>query len=334
MVDLGGMKTNAVLFALAVVALLPAARARAAEPAPARPLAVDALVASVNGDPVTLSDVQETLRPHLENARRAMPAERDPDVLYRIAFTNALRDLENKQLVLQQYWAGQARLPENAVDRAATERIEKLYGGDVHALQLDLAREGRTYAEWKSDLEERLIVSNMRQLYVDSNVHVSPAEVVRAWETDRDSYIPKPAVHVAVAVFPAAEPAAREAFLARVAGGEPFEKLAAGSGERERELGAGDYGWIDPAVQLAPSFSAAVLALEDGGTSEPLVLGDWCYLLHRVETEPVETPALDSAWEKIENALWARASEAQFRAWIDHLRGQAAIREYLPDDLL
>ena len=323
MLDLAGMKTNAALCALALLAAA----------APARPVSVDALVASVNGDPVTLSDVQGTIRPHLENARLAMPGERDPDVLYRVAFTNALRDLENKQLVLQQYWAGQARLPENAVDRAATERIEKLYGGDVHALQLDLARDGMTYAEWKRELEERLIVSNMRQLYVDANVHVSPAEVVRAWETDRASFVQAPAVHVAMAVFPVADPAAREAFLARVAAGEPFEKLAAASGERELGLGAGDYGWIDPAVRLSPAFSDVVLALGDGETSEPLVLGDWCYLLHRVETEKLETPTLASAWEKIENELWARASEAQFRAWIDHLREQASIREFLPDDL-
>ena len=327
------MKTNAALFALAAFAAAAPVRAEPTGPAPARPLSVDALVASVNGDPVTLSDVQGAIRPHLENVRRAMPAERDPDVLYRVAFTNALRDLENKQLVLQQYWAGQARLPEYAVDRAATERIDKLYGGDVHALLLDLAREGSTYSEWKKELEERLIVSNMRQLYVESNVHVSPSEVVRAWETNRVAYVPAPAVHVAAAVFPAADPAAREAFFARVAAGEPFEKLAAESGEEERALGAGDYGWIDPAVQLAPAFSAAVLALRDGETSEPVVLGDWCYLLCRVETEKTEEPTLSSAWERIEGALWERASEAQFRAWIGHLREQAAIREFLPEGL-
>ena len=294
---------------------------------------VDSLVASVNGEPVTLSDVREAMPRHLDAARREMSAGRDPNALVRAAFTNALREVEDRRLVVQKYWAGQARLPEHAIERAAAERVEKLFGGDLNALQLQLAREGRTYSEWKEELEEYLIVSNMRQLYVDANVRVSPADVMRAWEARRDEFAPKARVHVAMAVFPAGDSEATAAFLARVAAGEPFESLVANPTDAERVLGAGDYGWIDPNSELAPAFASTVLALRDGKTSPPIVVGDHQYVLCRVASEKVPEPTLAGAWDRIEETLLSEASEALFRSWIGHLRERAAIREFIPEGL-
>lgn len=312
--------------------LLPVAFAAAA--AGAAPLTVDSVVASVNGEPVMLSDVRAAMRPHLEAARRADPRlAGDPDALFRAAWSGALADAENRRLVVQRYWAGDARIPPQALERAATERIEKQYGGDVHALQLELAREGLTYSEWKDDLEEFMIVSNMRQLYVGSNVHVSPGDVAREWETNRAAYVEAPRVHVAIAAFPGSDADAPAAFRARLAAGERFDWLVSKPSEEARLAGAGDYGWIDPRASLAPTFADAVLALPDGGVSDPVALGGWNYLLCRVESEKRAEPTLAETWEKIEDALWNRASDALYRAWIAQLRDGAAIREYPPEGL-
>lgn len=299
----------------------------------AQTIPVDSLVASVNGEPVTLSDVRASIRPYLERARRAMPLERDPRAVYRVAFTNALVDLENRRLVIQKYWDGDLRMPEYALDREATASVERLYGGDMHALQLELAREGRTYSEWKDDLEENLIVTMMRQTFVNGNVHVSPAEVVRAWETRRSDYVPAARVHVAMAVFPAGDSEATAAFLGRVAAGERFEALVAEPSDAERALGAGDYGWIDPATELAPVFASTVLAMRDGRTSPPIMVGDHQYVLCRVASEKVVEPTLAEAWERIEKDLWEKAADSLFRDWVAGLRQGAAIREFLPEDL-
>lgn len=299
----------------------------------AGPVPVDALAATVNGDPIAVSDVLSAIRPYLADARRAAPLEKDPEALWSAAWTNALRDLENKQLVLQQYWAGDARLPDYAVDRTATERIEKQYGGDVHALQLALARDGLTYSDWKEMIEEQLIVTTMRQTYVNANVRVSPADVARAWETRRSEFAPAPRVRVAMAVFPAGDTEKTSAFLARVAAGESFADLVAAPTDEERMLGAGDYGFVDPAAALAAPIASTVLALADGKVSPPVVLGDWQYLVCRVETEKTGTDTLESAWERIEDTLWAEAAERRFEAWIAHLREGAAIREFPPEGI-
>ena len=294
---------------------------------------VDAAVASVNGEPVLLSDVHAAIRPYVEDAMRAMPGATDPDAVYRAAFTNALADIENRKLVLQKLRADEMRLPDFAVDRAATERIEKMYGGDIHALQLELAREGMTYSEWKDSVEEQIIVSMMRQTYVGANVHVSPGDVARAWETNRAAYVDAPRVRVAMAAFPAADADAPAAFRSRLAAGERFEFLVSQATAEQRRLGAGDYGWVDPRAKLAPAFADAVAALADGGVAE-VVLGDARYLVARLESEKRAEPTLAEAWERIEADLWAKASDALFAAWIAQLRGGAAIREFLPEGLL
>ena len=293
---------------------------------------VDALVATVNGEPVVLSDVQAAIRPYFEDALRTMPGEPDPDAAYRAAFTNALADIENRKLVVQKFRADEMRLPDFAADRAATERIEKIYGGDVHALQLELARDGMTYSEWKDGVEENLIVTMMRQTFVNANVHVSPGDVARAWETNRAAYVEAPRVRVAMAAFPAADTNAPAEFRARLSAGERFEWLVSQATDEQRRLGAGDYGWIDPAAKLAPAFADAVAALADGGVGE-VVLGETRYLVARLESETRAVPTLAETWERIEEDLWSKASDALYRSWIASLRDGAAIREFVPEEL-
>lgn len=294
---------------------------------------VDSLVATVNGQPVTRSEVQAAMRSYLQSAARDAGLRRlPPREIARAAFTNALADAVNRKLIVQKYRAGDLRMPDYAVDRTATERIERDYGGDVHALQRELASDGMTYSEWKDMIEEHLIVTTMRQTFVNANVHVSPGAVVREWEENRDDYVPKPRVHAAIAVFPAGATNELAAFRARLDAGEKFEALVAAPTDEERMLGAGDYGWIDPVAKLAPEFANALAALPDGA-SAPLVLGDWTYLVCRVESETVPETTLESAWEDIEETLWNRQAERTYESWVAHLREGAAIREFLPKDL-
>ncbi len=306
----------------------------AAAPLFAETLTVDSAVASVNGDPVMLSDVQAALRngPFLEDARRALSPDAPEADVGRAAFAAALADLENRKLIVRKYREGELRMPDYAVDRAATERIEKRYGGDVHALQLDLAREGLTYSEWKDGIEENLIVTMMRQTFVGANVHVSPGDVVRAWETNRAAYVDAPRVRVAMAAFPAADTNAPAAFRARLAAGERFEFLVSQATAEQRRLGAGDYGWVDPRAKLASAFADAVAGLRDGGVAE-VVLGDARYLVGRLESEKRAEPTLEETWERIEDDLWTKASDALYDAWIAQLRDGAAIREFVPEEL-
>lgn len=296
-------------------------------------LTVDAVAATVNGESIALSDVQANLRPFVEAAHRAMPTEPDPDVVFRAAYANALADLVNRKLVVQQYRRGDLKMPDYAVDREAVERVEKLYGGDMHALQLELARAGLTYSEWKDMVEEDLIVRMMRQTFVNANVHVSPADVRRAWETNRLAYVEAPRVHVAIAAFPAGATNGLAAFRSRLAAGERFDYLVSRPTAEERRLGAGDYGWIDPSAKLAPAFAEAVLALPDGGVSEPVSVDGLQYLLCRVESEKREEPTLEETWERIEEDLFNRQAEALYANWVGHLREDAAIREYPPEGL-
>ena len=306
----------------------------AAAPLRAEPIPVDSVVASVNGDPVLLSDVKAALRagPFVEDARRALPPDAPEDDVLRAAFAAALADLEDRKLIVRKYREGELRMPDFAVDRAAAERVEKHYGGDLHALQLDLAREGMTYSEWKDGVEENLIVTMMRQTFVNANVHVSPGDVARAWETNRAAYVEAPRVRVAMAAFPAADTNAPAEFRARLSAGERFEWLVSQATDEQRRLGAGDYGWIDPAAKLAPAFADAVAALPDGGVGE-VVLGETRYLVARLESEKRAVPTLAETWERIEEDLWSKASDALYRSWIASLRDGAAIREFVPEEL-
>ena len=122
------------------------------------------------------------------------------------------------------------------------------------------------------------------------------------------------------------------AFRARLAAGERFEYLVSQADDEQRRLGAGDYGWVDPRAKLAPAFADAVAALADGGVGE-VVLGDARYLVARLGSEARDEPTLAETWERIEEDLWTKASDALFAAWVAQLRDGAAIREFLPEGI-
>ena len=64
-----------------------------------------------------------------------------------------------------------------------------------------------------------------------------------------------------------------------------------------------------------------------------MVVGDHQYVLCRVASEKVAEPTLAEAWDRIEEDLWTKASDALYRDWVAGLRAGAAIREFLPEDL-
>ena len=74
------------------------------------------------------------------------------------------------------------RLPAHAIDRFAAEILQTRFNGNLQELQKELSARNLTYAEWRSQQEEAMIVSAMRQMFVNGNASVSPNEVAQAYE--------------------------------------------------------------------------------------------------------------------------------------------------------
>lgn len=296
----------------------------------AEPLVADALVATVNGESITMSEVLRQIRPYLQDSRKALPRNASDDERFDWAYRKCLTDLENRRLVVQKYWEGDARIPDTAIDRIAAETLEDRYGGNYAELQKELAEDKMTYAEWKDALRDRMIVASMRQTYAETGLHVSPTEISRAYEARKGEFTVPDTIHLFVAAIPAADTNAVARFPERLAAGESFEALAK---EMSVDLSAkdgGDYGFVDPAEEFAPVLAKAAFALSDGQTTPGIPVGPNVYFLRRTESKPGHTTALPDVWDTLEKDLLAEKREAKFLQWVERLRASSQITETAP----
>ena len=287
---------------------------------------VDGQVAVVNGRAISFSEVVRDVPLHVEALRAEGAAPADSEALFRAAFRRALDEAEERVLVLQKYEQGEMRLPEHAIDRYAAEILQNRHGGNLQELQRQLAARNMTYAEWRDDLQERMVVASMRQTFVDGNAAVSPNEIAAAWEARKAEYSRPARMHLRVVSVPAADTNAVAAFAARLAAGEGFGAVAADLAPGQD----GDYGFVGGENALAPMFMDAAAALADGAAAGPLELAGKAYFLHRIESEEARTVPLAEAWEDLRGELLAARRRELFKTWTGRLRAAAAIRETLP----
>ena len=289
----------------------------------------DGLAALVNGTPITIGDVLREQPRWLRDEVAAAPRDADPAALWATAYAKALRALEDKELVLQKYRSGDMRVPPHAVDRAVSSILENRFDGNRQALLADLSRRKLGWEEWRSSLEEEIIVSSMKNAFADGSATVSPSEVARAYETLKaERYSTPERVRVFLAALPGEAEA--EAFAARLRDGADFATLARAHSTDSRAAAGGDCGLVTPRDEFAPALAAAVEALAEGGVSQPVELGGKHYIVRRGETVAAGSRPLQEVWEELRKELLEKRRAELFDAWTGHLRDAADIREFTP----
>lgn len=294
---------------------------------------VDGVAAFVNGDSVTVRDVVAGIPDQLRMlAQDTALREKSQQEVFALAYDASLEECINKQLVLQDYWQGEQRIPDKAVLSSVNEFIESRYKGDFSALLRELEKTRMTYDDWKAKMEEQIILRSMRQTYVGANIHISPNDIAAVY-ANRKSEFKQPS-KVNVLTFALADDASFEAkyakFKERLAAGEDFGAIAKEMSVDAMAEAGGDYGWIVPDDVLSPVLAEAVKTLADGKMSEPVKLGANRYIVFRKDSVPAKTLTLREAQADIERELYNQEAERIYGSWIKRLRGDAKITTFDP----
>lgn len=290
---------------------------------------VDGVAAFVNGEAVTIRDVVTGIPDQLRlMASDPLMRDKNQQQVFEAAFKSSLEECINRRLIIQEYWAGEQRIPESALVKSLNEVIETRYDGDMATLQSDLAKSHLTYDDWKKIMEEQIIIRSMRQSFVSANIHISPNQIAGAY-TGQKSQLTEPEKINVLTFALIADHTFEEklaSFRSRLATGEDFETIAKALSVDAMAEAGGDYGWIVPDEVLAPVLASAVKTLKDGKMSEPLVLGDKKYIVFRKASRPTKTLTLREAQEQLERDLYEKEAQRLYESWIVRLRGSAKIK--------
>ena len=247
----------------------------AALPAAARDaLLVDRVVAVVNKDVITLTELAQGTERAAAELRRQRIAAPERAVLERQVLQRLV--LDKAQLQLAESTG--MRVDELQLDRAV-QRIAQNNGMALSEFRRALERDGVDFERFRAELRQQILLSRLREREVDDRVQVSETEIdayLEEYKASLASAVEYDVAHILVRVPEQARPEQVEQARARAArvreqarAGADFARLAASDSDAGDALQGGALGWRAPG-RLPELFAEALRDMQPGAVSELL----------------------------------------------------------------
>jgi peptidyl-prolyl cis-trans isomerase SurA len=284
------------------------------------PVVVDRVVAVVNDDIITMSDLQRELQ------KRA-------DITDQRLMLEGMIDRKLQMAVAK-------RSGIDVSDRELTEGIDDIMKRNnmtAAQFELALAKEGLTLEQYRAELKEQMTLSRLFNKYVRTGLAVDVAEARAFYDKNAKQYsLPEEVKvrHLVVAMPEKASPAqvkaAQEkaaALMERVRTGEDFIRLIrehSGSPSAKQD---GDLGFVQRGHAL-PELEAAAKSLKPGEFGGPVRCDDG---FHIIRVEDIRTPVqpFEKVKEEITRMLFEQKMENTYRVFLQALRSEAHIENRL-----
>lgn len=291
--------------------------------------AVAAVVATVNGTPLTrdrLDAAVRTLLPYESFHKNLSPAKL-VDVRNR-----ALTEIVEDELQYQE--ARRLGLSVSDAD------IEKMLGDAAsrypsrQAFVDALAKEGATLADIRQEIRRALLIRRAFDLRVTQRCGVTTADAQAFYAANPTRFVEPERLHVqaiTIGVDPSGGAKAWAAGRSRadevrrlLEGGASFETLARQYSTDATASRGGDMGLVHRG-SLTPEFEAALATLPAGAVS-PVIETLYGYHLVRVtETQPARPRSFDDVAPRLQRDLATERCESTRQAWVRTLRDAATI---------
>jgi peptidyl-prolyl cis-trans isomerase SurA len=304
------------------------APAAAAEQPTDGPRLINAVVAAVDGKPITLRELEIFEK---GRARLLSPPERKSRA--------TILDAMVKSRLFK------AEFDKNGI--TATDEDVGLYidsiladgGSSREQVKAALENIGLTWDDYFARMREEVEKFALINREIRTRVNVTPEEVERYWR-DNPQYVHEDSVeigHIYLPFPPRADDAARDQVRTaasaayEMARTRSFEEAARRYSQGPTAQEGGTLG-IFGRGQMAPDFEHVVTKLDTGEISEPFEAGGAMHILKLIKKYPAGRIPLEDVREKIRAKLYDQALDARFKRWVDEdLRNRHHVTVMLDD---
>lgn len=254
-----------------------------------QPVMLDKVVAVVNDSVVTESQLHQQMaaaRQQLQMSHTPSPANLRQKILDRLI---------DKELELQIAKNMGIEIDDAELDKAIAE-IAARNGISVERLQSELQKQGVSRVQYRKEIREQMIISQVQQRALAGKVNVTDQEIneIAATLKRRPTKI-SPATEyqvqdilIGLSATPSSDEVQQrrqkaEALLAKLRQGENFQKLAAAESAGDQALQGGDLGWRK-LNELPELFAQAVKTMQPGQLAGPLRAGNGFHIIRLAAT--------------------------------------------------
>ena len=302
---------------------------------------VDRVVAVVNNDVITLSELEKAGREFFERIKMQAPAA-EVDRALEKAREEVLSSLVDKYIVRQQAEKLSITVADQEVD-TAVDQILARNNATIEDFKKELAAMNISEQEYRDNLRDQIMQSKLISYEVRSRIVIIEDDIKAYYEKEYTAAKGEGGYHILQMGFTwrntvtleeagfdtkeAAEEKAKE-IRARVLDGESFMELAKAYSNLPSARDGGDIGLFEK-DEMAAYMKDVILAMHPGEISPIVETGNayqFFKLLSVNEGDIVVKAPYESVREEIRDVLYRQKMEEQYKLWVKSLREEAYIK--------
>lgn len=283
---------------------------------------VDRIVAVVNNEIITLSELNKATLPYRQNIDGSQNTSEKKQELIKTLERDVLQQLIDRSLTSQEAAKYNIEVSKEDVDSAINNfmTVKKM---DQEELEAALAADGLTLKDYQSKMKKQILQSKLISRAVRSQVIITDADIKTYYDAHVDEFTGVKKYHLRnILMEKQADLAAIEPKI-----GNPgsFEQLA-----KEHSIGSnasdgGDLGVFD-INNFSEEIKISLQALGKGDHTPVLQVGQGYQIIFVEDILMEGNKTLDQARDQIENILYKEQAEKRFKEWIESLKKQAHIK--------
>ena len=295
---------------------------------------VERIVAVVNDDIITLSELNTALTPFAARVKSSgYTADKERKLLYTVR-EQVLNQLIDETLAKQEVKRANINVGEMEID-AMIERLKESRFYTDEEFRAALKQQGLTMADYRTRLKEEIMRSKLVNLEVKSKIIITQDDVKTYYDSHADAYAGEKKYHLRniIMVVPALADSIEkneihqkmETVVAKLKAGASFESLAREYSQSPIAKEGGNLGTFN-AGSLSPQIQAALKNLKKGEYT-PILDTDQGFQIFYVENilnDKVRT--LEEASGEIREALYKEIVDREFEKWLQGLRKRSHIK--------
>lgn len=295
---------------------------------------VDRIVAIVNDDVITLSELNEAIEPFVKQLNATnYTADQRRQLLYKIRH-DALNSMIDQKLTDQE----SKRLGVSVSQSEVDQQIERIKTGNYYteeALKKALKDEGYTLEEYRKRIREQLLSLRLINREVKSKIAITEKDIQKYYENHQKDYSGTKQYHLRTILIrvPSWQKAKdKEDALQRMdvvvealKAGAPFDETAKKYSEDVTSKDGGDLGlfFLD---ELAPELQETVRWMKEGEVSSVLQTSQGYQILMIEEIRSSAGKTLEQARIEIQEKMYRQRVGKKYGAWLEALRHRSYIK--------
>ena len=295
---------------------------------------VDRVVAVVNEDIVSLSELTKAVQPYADKIKSlGYSLEKERETLFKVR-EDMLEQIINRKLTDQAIKKYKLSVSEKEIDNAL-ERVKEASHYTDEDLRRALTKDNMSMEEYREKVRENILRSKLLNIEVKSKIVITRDDVKSYYENHKDLYLGEKKYHLQNIVKKAGYSLSaddRKAVLlimeeiyTTLKNGKPFDEVTRDYLGGSYDIMSLDLGMFKP-DELSKQIQDAIKELNAGECTKVLEtdVGYQIIYIHKIEEKPGKS--FDEAAPEIEEILFREIVDKKFMSWINELRQKSHIK--------